>query len=171
MLAPNEALAADVSKSGLQDPSQIAPLMEANCALCRGTAHSHGRSSVCPVVSGRVFELCPHCHKPTLEDIDDLVANLGRREGGSVYNTTPTIELILGADDHFIGIAIHGDEAFGFLYLLHQIFDGHGSGSHFRSVDRAEAARDIRLAAWQSLFTEMFASSKRHGMTPRPDSL
>jgi len=92
----------------------------------------------------RVFELCPHCHKPTLEDIDDLVANLGRREGGSVYNTTPTVELILGADDHFIGITIRGDKAFGFLYLLNQIVDDHGSGPHFRSVDRAEAARGTR---------------------------
>jgi hypothetical protein len=36
---------------------------------------------------------------------------------------------------------------------LHQIVDGHGSGPHFRSVDRAEAARGhTRLAAWQSLF-------------------
>jgi hypothetical protein len=59
----------------------------------------------------RVSELCPHRRKPTLEDIDDLVANLGRREGDSVYNTAPTIDLILSADDHFIGIAIHGDKA------------------------------------------------------------
>ncbi|HEY3619773.1 MAG TPA: hypothetical protein VGK96_23440 [Candidatus Sulfotelmatobacter sp.] len=77
----------------------------------------------------------------------------------------------MGADDHFIGITIHGDKAFGFLYLLHQIVDGHGSGPHFRSVDRAEAARALRLAAWRSLFTEMFASSKRCGMITRPDSL
>jgi hypothetical protein len=62
--------------------------------------------------------------------------------------------LILGADDHFIGIAIHGDKAFGFLYLLHQIVDGHGLGPRFRSADRAEAARGhTRPAAWQSLFT------------------
>jgi hypothetical protein len=55
---------------------------------------------------------------------------------------------------------------------LHQIVDGHGSGPHFRSVDRAEAAwGHTRLAAWQSLFTQMFASSKRHGMSTRPDSL
>jgi hypothetical protein len=54
---------------------------------------------------------------------------------------------------------------------LHQIVDGHGSGPHFRSVDRAEAARALRLAAWRSLFTEMFASSKRCGMITRPDSL
>jgi hypothetical protein len=32
----------------------------------------------------------------------------------------------LHADDHLIGIAIHGDEAFGLFDLLHQIIDGHG---------------------------------------------
>jgi hypothetical protein len=80
--------------------------------------------------------------------------------------------LILGANDHFIGIAIHGDEAFGFLYLLHQIVDGHGSGPHFvQLIGRRLPRGHTRLAAWQSLFTEMFASSKRHGMTTRPDSL
>jgi hypothetical protein len=37
---------------------------------------------------------------------------------------------------------------------LHQIVDGHGLGPHFRSADRAEAARGhTRPAAWQSLFT------------------
>jgi hypothetical protein len=61
------------------------------------------------VFDAEFLELCPHGRKPTLEDIDDLVANLGRREGGSVYKPTPTIDFILGADDHLIGIAIHGD--------------------------------------------------------------
>jgi hypothetical protein len=56
-------------------------------------------------------ELCPHRRKPALEDSDDLVADLGRGEGGSVYKPTPTIDFILGTDDHLIGIAIHGDEA------------------------------------------------------------
>jgi hypothetical protein len=28
-----------------------------------------------------------------------------------------------------------------------------------QAIDRVEAVRAIRLAAWQSLFTEMFASS------------
>jgi hypothetical protein len=50
---------------------------------------------------------------------DDLVAELGRRKGDSVYKPTPTIDFILGTDDHLIGIAIHGDEALGLLYLLY----------------------------------------------------
>jgi len=37
--------------------------------------------------------------------------------------------LILGADDYFTSIAIHADEALGFLTLLHQILDGHGQVS------------------------------------------
>src|SRR5215813_12931569 len=44
------------------------------------------------------FELCPHRRKPPLEDTDDLIADLGGREDGSVYKPTPTINLILGAD-------------------------------------------------------------------------
>jgi hypothetical protein len=51
---------------------------------------------------------------------------------GSVYKPTPTIDLILGADDDLIGIAIHGDQALGFFFLLHQIIDGHGLGLHWR---------------------------------------
>jgi hypothetical protein len=77
----------------------------------------------------KLLELCPHCRKPALEDGDDPVANLGRCEGDSVYESTPTIDFILGTDDHFIGIAIHSDEALGFLDLLHQIIDGHGLAS------------------------------------------
>jgi hypothetical protein len=42
------------------------------------------------------------------------------------YEAGPTIDFILGADDHLIGIAIHGDEASRLLDLLHQIIDGHG---------------------------------------------
>src|SRR6202011_3387276 len=84
------------------------------------------------VFDAEFLELCPHRRKPTLEDIDDLAANLGRREGGSVYESTPTIDFVLGADDHLIGIAIHGDEALGLLDLLHQIIDGHGLGLHWR---------------------------------------
>jgi hypothetical protein len=79
-----------------------------------------------PLVFGAgIPELCPHRRKPALEDSDDLVADLGRREGGSVYKPTPTIDFILGTDDHLIGIAIHGDEALGLLDLFHQISDGH----------------------------------------------
>src|SRR6516162_1348369 len=67
---------------------------------------------------------CPHRGKPPLEDSDDLIADLGGREDGSVYKLRPTINLTLGADDYFTSIAIHADEALGFLNLLHQILDG-----------------------------------------------
>jgi hypothetical protein len=33
--------------------------------------------------------------------------------------------LILRTDDHFIGIAVHGDQALRFLNLVHQIIDRH----------------------------------------------
>jgi hypothetical protein len=72
------------------------------------------------------LKLYPHRCKPALKHIDDVVANLGRCEGGSVYQPTPTIDFVLSADDHFIGIAIHVDEAFGFFNLLRQLVDGHG---------------------------------------------
>jgi hypothetical protein len=73
-----------------------------------------------------LLELCPHRRKPALEDTDDLVTNLGGRQGGSVYEPAPTIDFLLPADDHLIGIAIHSDEALGLLDLLHQIIDGRG---------------------------------------------
>jgi len=45
-----------------------------------------GGSSAFPVIfAAAFFELCTHCCKPVLEDIDDRVADLGRRKGGSVY--------------------------------------------------------------------------------------
>ena len=82
-----------------------------------------------PVVFGaKFFELCPHRRNPALEDTNDLTADLGCREDGSVYKPTPAIDLILRADDDFIGIAIHGDKALGFLNLLPQIVDGYGLG-------------------------------------------
>jgi hypothetical protein len=97
------------------------------------TAGQHRRSSDWPAVFGaEFFELCRHRHKPALEDTDDLTADLGRREGGSVYKPTPTIDLILRADGDFIGIAIHGgDKALGFLNLLHQFVDCHGAIQKF----------------------------------------
>ena len=58
--------------------------------------------------------------------IRDSVASLGLGESGSVYEPTPGIDFILGADDHFIGIAIHGDETLSLLDLPHQIIGGHG---------------------------------------------
>jgi hypothetical protein len=60
------------------------------------------------VFGTKLLELFPHRRKPTLEDADDLGANLGCRKTGSVYKSTPAINFILRADDHLIGIAIHG---------------------------------------------------------------
>ena len=102
----------------------------------------HGRSAASPLVFGtKLLELCPHRRKPALENIDNLIANLGRREGGSVYGPTPTIDFILRADDHLIGIAIHSDKALGFLDLLHQIIDGHS----LVSIDGSAIAPDTVL--------------------------
>jgi hypothetical protein len=87
---------------------------------------SREASSAFPVIFGaKFFSLCPHRRKPALEDIYDCVADLGRREDGSIYKPTPAVDLIFGAHDHFIGITIHGDEALGFLNLLDQLVDGH----------------------------------------------
>jgi hypothetical protein len=88
-------------------------------------ARASSRSAVFADIA-ELLELCSHCRKSTLEDVDDLAADLGSRERGSIYETTPTIDFILGADDHLIRIAIHGDEALCLLDLLHQIIDSHG---------------------------------------------
>ena len=70
----------------------------------------HRRSSPSPLLfDAELLELCPHCRKPALEDADDPIANLIGRESGSVYEPTPTIDLILGTDDHLVGIAIHSE--------------------------------------------------------------
>ena len=85
--------------------------------------------------SGAEFlELCSQRRKSALEDIDYKIADLGRPEGGSVDKSTPTIDWILGADNHLVGIAIYSDEALGFLNLLQQVIDAHGSGLHFVQV-------------------------------------
>src|ERR1700730_13818297 len=92
-----------------------------------------GRAAAFPVIfAAAFFELCTHCCKPVLEDIDDRFADLGRRKGGSVYEPAPTIDFIFSADDHFIGVAIHPDKALGFLNPSHQIVDAHGLGLHWR---------------------------------------
>jgi hypothetical protein len=98
------------------------------------------------------FELCPYRRKPPLEENDDLIADLAGREDGSVYKPTPTINLILGADDYFTSIAIHADEALGFLNLLHQILDGHGQVSICSLSDRAlrHLNRNIPPLGWVS---------------------
>jgi hypothetical protein len=107
---------------------------------CGAPSNRPAWSAASPLIfDAELLELCSHCRKSALEDTDDLVANLGRREGGSVYESTPTIDFILGADDHLIGIAIHGDEALGLLDLLHQIIDRHGLVSIGGLSDRALA--------------------------------
>ena len=47
-------------------------------------------------------------------------------DGSSIHESTPTVDFILGADDHLIGIAIHSDAALGLLDLQHKIIDGLG---------------------------------------------
>ena len=107
-----------------------------------------GPSSAFPVIfAAAFFELCTHCCKPVLEDIDDRFADLGRRKGGSVYEPTPTIDFIFGADDHFTGVAIHPDKALGFLNPLHQIVDAHGLGLHWRSQVSNLAPFTLKAAA------------------------
>jgi hypothetical protein len=107
------------------------------------------RSSALPMAFGaEFFELCPHRRKPPLEDTDDLIADLGGREDGSVYKPTPTINLMLGADDYFTSIAIHADEALGFLNLLHHIFDGHGQVSICSLSDRASRHLNRTYLLW-----------------------
>ena len=118
-----------------------------------GSGTKDGRSSALPMAFGaEFFELCPHRRKPPLEDTDDLIADLGGREDGSIYKPTPTINLILGADDYFTSIAIHADEALGFLNLLHQILDGHGQVSICSLSDRAlrHLNRNIPPLGWVS---------------------
>jgi len=90
-----------------------------------------------------LFKLCPHRRKPPLEYIDDLIADFGRGENGSVYKSTPAIDLILSTDDHFIRIAIHDDQALRFLNLLHQIVDGHDLILHWCARDRACAITNV----------------------------
>jgi hypothetical protein len=91
------------------------------------------------IFDAELLELCSHCLNSALEDADDLVSNLDRRKGGSVYQATPTIDFILGADDHLIGMAIHIDEALRLLDLSHQIIDGHRSVSIDGFSDRQTA--------------------------------
>jgi hypothetical protein len=71
------------------------------------------------------MEFCPQRGEPLRERRNDVIADPGRREGDPVYEPTPTIDLILGADDHFIDFAIHCDEALRLLDLLRKISNGH----------------------------------------------
>jgi hypothetical protein len=71
------------------------------------------------------------------------------------YKPTPTIDLISGADDHLIGIAIHGDEALRLLDLLHQISDGHALVSTGGLEDRAQRCSNILPeAGWRQLSSD-----------------
>ena len=72
-------------------------------------------------------ELRSHRRQPAFEDTDDLAANIGRRDGSSIHEPTPTVDFILGADDHLIDIALYSDEALGLLDLPHKIIDGLGA--------------------------------------------
>ena len=86
---------------------------------------------------------------------NDLIADLSLREGNPVYKPTPTIDLIFGADDHLIGIAIHGDEALRLLDLLHQISDGHALVSIGGLGDRAQRCSNILPeAGWRQLSSD-----------------
>jgi hypothetical protein len=92
-----------------------------------------------------LLELCSHCFNSALEDADDLVSNLSRRKGCSVYESTPTIDFVLRANDYLIGIAIHGDEALGLRDLLHQVIGGHRFFSIGSRSDRALASLFLSL--------------------------
>jgi hypothetical protein len=108
------------------------------------------QSSASPLLFGaELLELRPHRRKPALEDADDTVANLGRRERGSVYESTPTIDLIFGTDDYLIGIAIHSDEPLGLLDPR-SAASGHRWSwlrLHWRPGGRVYFPRSVR-AAW-----------------------
>jgi hypothetical protein len=105
------------------------------------------------------FELCPHRRKPSLEYIDDLIADLGRGENGSVYKPAPAIDLILSTDDHFIGIAIHDDQALRFLDLLHQIIDGHDLSLHWRASEMGLARFKPNHPSFEMGFTRQKPSA------------
>ena len=95
-------------------------------------------------------ELCPQRGEPLLERGNDVIADLGLREGDPVYKPTPTIDLIFGANDNLIGIAIHGDEALRLFDLLLQISDSHALVSICGLGDRAQRrSKILPEAGWQ----------------------
>src|SRR6266446_7773028 len=107
------------------------------------------------VFEAELLALCPQRGEPLLERGNDVIADLGRREGDPVYKPTPTIDLIFGADDHLIGIAIHSDEALRLLDLLHQISDGHALVSTGGLGDRAQRCSNILPeAGWRQLSSD-----------------
>ncbi len=107
------------------------------------------------VFEAELLEFSPQRGEPLLKRGNDVIADLGRREGYPVYKPTPTIDLIFGADDHLIGIAIHGDEALRLLDLLHQISDGHALVSIGGLGDRAQRCSNILPeAGWRQLSSD-----------------
>jgi hypothetical protein len=104
--------------------------------------------------------------KPALEDIDDCVADFGRREDSSVYKPTPAIDLIFGPDNHFISAVIHCDEAFHFLNLFDQVIDSHGLDLQWREgghVIIEQASSDIApKAVALAVQTSKFLSWRKH---------
>jgi hypothetical protein len=61
------------------------------------------------IFDAELSQLCSYCRKSAPEDADDLVANLGCRESGSVYDAEPIIDFHLGSRRSLIGIAVHRD--------------------------------------------------------------
>jgi hypothetical protein len=82
------------------------------------------------VFDAELLKLCPHRGEPLLERGDDVSADLVRSEGDLVYEPTPAVDLIFSADDRFISVAIHGEEALGLLDLPRQIIDVRGLDLH-----------------------------------------
>src|SRR5438552_3327784 len=97
-----------------------------------------------------LLELCPQPGESLLERGNDVIADLGLREGDPVYKPTPTIDLIFGVNDPLIGIAIHGDEALHLFDLLLQISDSHALVSICGRGDRAQrCSKILPEAGWQ----------------------
>ncbi|MGA9315141.1 MAG: hypothetical protein WBV77_10985, partial [Solirubrobacteraceae bacterium] len=88
-----------------------------DCRSCPGPFSS--------VLEAEFPELFLQRGEPLLERGYNMIADLSRRKGDPVYKPSPAIDLIFGADDHLIGIAIHDDKALRILDLLRQISDGH----------------------------------------------
>jgi hypothetical protein len=103
-------------------------------------------------LSAALPKLCPQPGDPLLERGNDVIADFGLRESDPVYKPTPTIDLIFGADDHFIGIAIHGDQALRLFDLVRQISDSYALVSIVGLSDRAHrCSKVLPEARWQQV--------------------
>jgi hypothetical protein len=117
-------------------------------AILHGASTGRHDQRLPPLILGaELLELCPHCRKSALEEADDLVSNLGRRKSCSVYESTPTIDFVLRANDYLIGIVIHGDEALGLRVSAHRV----ENGLVFLSAPAHREFLTIRAAAISSL--------------------